>query len=176
MLVVILLVDTDDDIEHARDDVESETPANTGSDCDGVIFDSERNCWLADSKHSCMTAMPLPQHLPKEAASWVRNRQSIHSFFREPRTQQKKHNNSPLPEGNMMLGDDCYPDQSGSCSQCDRDWESASVRPIKWFVVRTAVGAFARKRFVAICECDNVKDWDPSSEYIHAINDKEGGT
>jgi hypothetical protein len=80
-----------------------------------------------------------------------------------------------LGEHNMMSAEPCIPDLTNSCI-CGNKWESARLIPSAWFVVRTSLGAFARLRYQASCSCGNTKEWDPASEFIHAITYNEGGS
>ena len=84
-------------------------------------------------------------------------------------------NEHQLPEKNMIAGSPCLPDLSGICPKCGSPWTEAANSAFGWFLVRTYIGTVARMNHVRICACGEQKFWLPSSEYIHAISDFEGG-
>lgn len=169
-----------DSMEHVATegecDLEEDSCVTESSDsvtpcAEGVTFDVEDNLWIPSFLDG-MTRTKLPLQLPHDSVAAVNSRKQI--------TQRIASTKSIEPSGiiqdNMMEGTDCRPNLSGSC-ECGISWKDnvVTVAESHIFVVRTAVGAVARKVFIATCVCGSQKMWNPSDEYIHSISTYEGG-
>jgi hypothetical protein len=146
------------------------------TDCDqvdqiaGVRFNIENNIWEPDKSIPGMTTRPLSATPPEDACFWFFKRQTIGEFVKS-RTAEVA---DPPPDKSMMTGEACFPVLDGYCD-CGSPWTSSTLSMLCWFVVRTTIGAVARRRFRRTCSCGTARDWDPASEYIHAISFYEGG-
>ena len=157
------------DTAHAEDS--SVLDSNDTACAEGVTFDIENNLWIP-SYLDGMTRTKLPLQLPLDSVAAVNLRKQI--------TQRVAFTKSIQPCGmvqdTMMEGADCRPNLSDSCV-CGVSWSDNVITMTEShvFVVRTAVGAVARKVFIATCACGSQNMWNPSDEYIHAISTHEGG-
>ena len=154
--------------EESQQDIDSLNHA--ASNVEGVFFNVDKNMWVPDDSIKGISLVPLPPTLPEEASPWVFKRQTSAQYIRNSNDMDC----NDAPEKNMMLGEPCYPDQSGFCD-CGLTWKSATLCFQCWFTVRTCVGAVARRRYVAVCSCKQFIQWNPATEFIHAISLEEGG-
>lgn len=136
----------------------------------GVRFNIENNIWEPDKSIVGITTTPLGVTPPANASIWFFKRQTIGEFVK---TRIIDSSDLP-PDITMIVGEACFPPVDGDCV-CGSAWSSSTLSMLCWFIVRTGIGAVARRRFRVTCSCANFRDWDPASEYIHAINYHEGG-
>lgn len=82
-----------------------------------------------------------------------------------------------ISEEGFMIGTDCLPEIEDQNCTCGEPFSSCSLQPCGSFILRTYAGAVMRAKKKAVCtECGSVKLWDPSSEFVHSIDDDtEGG-
>ena len=108
------------------------------------FFNVDKNMWVPDDSIKGISLVPLPPTLPEEASPWVFKRQTSAQYIRNSNDMDC----NDAPEKNMMLGEPCYPDQSGFCD-CGLTWKSATLCFQCWFTVRTCRSSSAK----AICCC-----------------------
>ena len=159
------------------DEANSSTAADendAGAETDGVMFDVHENKWIPCPSYTGMTLTPLPAELPECASKWVFQRQTRAQFMRDLPDFSAFGSAHALANSNFMQGEPCIPDVQDNCG-CGRQLATAKMLPSAWFIVRTCMGAVARLRYQACCECGEVKEWNPASEYIHSISYEEGG-